>query len=344
MQKIKVFGVILGLFLVSKNSWARPLDSVSRALVRSALSTGARMVLIQRCALYGGISINSLYCNLAANAMVGLLDLDITQAGPPAGAAFSTTLITLLKNPSVVEFLEEIKEDLSSAKEVNLWNRALESSGDDFGVALSYLAVLFQDPAAKTHVAYAQDNSIDSKTIKLLNDVNQLAVERKIGVNWYPEDFQALNFRPYHFYVPAYLSYLLAKKLAYSEVVSFFIPFIMNTTYEFMSEYYSENVMSSILRVLKKLPPETPIKESVAQVQEALSSLLTMRNNPDPFEIDDHEESLKDIFDGYSGAIFGVLEKKPRLEFNDFKKQISKNPAKFIENLFSVESCQELVE
>lgn len=201
-------------------------------------------------------------CGIATMKMLQILDFDIRFLSPLPSkqtaiaafifVAFQKSLIEKLNKEETGKYLALIAQKFeeqaySSLTQFNLWELTLNFYSGNEEKALSTLAILFQDTStAQIHLEYLARRDVEGSRFFEPN-VSHLArvIELMIrSQEEQPEIFNELaypaglssqfNNNIYHFYVPWYLS-LRLKRIGISERFASIAPFMLTSTYEFIT-------------------------------------------------------------------------------------------------------------
>ncbi len=320
---MKTFFVLFFLGLSSSNAFAFELESFCRKdLLRN---TCLRTFLQLKCSYYSGKSFairRDFACEKTVEHFVKILDLGETpkETGEKFGeeVAFKTDLTSLVRDPKTKFYLSKLR-DLLEKSQANLepfrlWDETLKLSESDRNLALKRIAVLFQDAAtnpdgtesSSSHIRYLKNHLIyktHSDVIDLLDEVGSYFSVYALGlmpqIKVYPAGFDPyLNPTFYHFYIILYLSEKLRLK-GNSLEMSFFVPFLFNTQYEFRGL------------------PGWPLRDPEGNYAGT-------------------DWKSKEIYAGYLASFFGSKVGKKPIDYETFKKSLQSSPYYLIRSLFFI--------
>ncbi len=276
-------------------------------------------VLLYKCANYSGfnpLSRREVNCEFAAGELVDLVDFDLAplKDGEANQVVFKSKLGEILALPSTYDYLAWIPTHVENAMKdgsrFRLWEYTLRWTGYDEKKALEWIAVLFQDTQsnriftdyARIHgkrvspkLAEAWDEAIEALSYAALTDPKDL--DYRMFVRPYPQvDTENLNAGFYHFYFTAYLASELRRK-GHSEAASFFVPFLLNSLYEFY---------------------EMPRKY--------------LLSDPNPFDAKGrYAYKTTDLYSGYVASLWALGRYSEAQSFEKFCADLSAHPAKAME-------------
>jgi hypothetical protein len=226
--------------------------------------------------------------------------------------AFRSKAMTLLSMPEVLDYLTTLNQRIELAfltgQELNLFEfTALHTKSQD--TAFEWLAVLFQDNSpTQSLIRWLEENP--PATWSASPELTEAIAEELIAVtdfltSWrlgflelpfefhlFPRHFMPESHdlrKPYHFYVPAYLS-LRMVELGVEPELAQFQSYMFNYLYEI---FHSESVLPKILR--------------------------------EPSSLDAPEKAL-DIYAGYAGTIYALGPWRQRLTFENFRMGLLISP------------------
>lgn len=265
-----------------------------------------------RCTTYALFAADSYLCSFAVFDMLRFLDFDVKVIDVPGHApsaneiptfvliAFKKELISLLNNEKTSDYLAGIKSGLialtnpdSQVKE-NIQATTERFYPGDKEFAITAIGALFQDTSeAQLHLEYLARQNINgskfyAKNFGLLKDlINYMTFFNQNNPDLYQRYFfpnallGKVNAGPYHYYVPMALAIKLKNGL-YPNRYARMAPFLLNTTYEFIS------------------------------LSKGFTYFLT-----DPQKLDSSRMgTIRDIFVGFVGALAGTDTKIPLLDFD----------------------------
>lgn len=273
-------------------------------------------LLTYKCWEYSGyhpLSLHELKCESAARTLINAAEIEVEpRYGYPV--IFSQTLPLILSTFRVgIAYMENLKSDtqraLDSGKSFSLWDFTLEFTQGNRVQALQILAALFQDNTQDRMYTEFFTQSASVKNIESLYDyfgfeiLQDTSSKQHQLIRVYPSlsvSTESLHQNFYHFYTAAFLAARLhARK--YSPKLAAFVSFLFQAQYEF-----SEIPESS----WPKTDPDSTL---------------------DPRKYD---WKLRDLYQSYLGAYFGVALHSQVLSFEHFKQRIVKNPKAFLQSLY----------
>ncbi len=244
--------------------------------------------------------------------------------------------------PSLSDFFKSLDTEFSESyrfqKSHSLWDVVFERNDHDWAKTLQFMAVIFQDIAAKGNVdgsptlffpIYRMTKIKDlwlegsrkehlGQTIEayvnLVGEWTRLKVREKKNdaYQFYPNILNRDDLSPmiHHFYVPAYLSLRLAQ-VQKNRTMAFFLPFLFNTVYEFkkMDEKLGDG------RWPYRYPKAFDQGERYQKV----------------------EMNVRKIYTAYVGALYGLGLEKGALSYTDFSRRFSRNPEGFMKSAMGLQ-------
>lgn len=278
-----------------------------------------------KCSTYSGFRF-ALRRDWACEEAVALFvrQLDVGSAPLSSGANFSEEviykkeLVALIREPKTETYLEALRNQLESAVQsgqtFRLWDQTLNLSSDR-DTALKRLAIFFQDASSdpsdsessSAHIRYLKQQPVAKthlKVIELLDEVGTYfspqALARFPQLKVYPAGYEnVLNPTFYHFYVIIYASEKLLKS-GQSREMSFFIPFLFNSQYEFKG--------------MSGWPLLDP-----------------------PGSEAENKWKSRELYSGYLASLSGVGEAQGAMSLAQFTKKLAASPYELLRSQFFIE-------
>ncbi len=304
-------------------------DSLEKTLLGPPIGIGLSALLNLKCDFYTKFNFyQKLLCSLTARKMLYYLDI---RSDWPSVAIFEKRLVSLIKTYKIQKYLRElIKYDQNKESErVSIWRWTLDYFNQDKGQALAVFAVLFQDTNHYLHVKYLQEVHLDiePRYITRLKKANEIVKKPARFLLLSPE--LGINKETlYHFMVPAYLSYSMSKEYMDDLMVAK-IPFVFNMLYE----YFTSLNLETRQTLDRKLDQQQELSPFMVNLSRS-AILLGGFSEPLPYSKKEFETTLKDIYMGYAGALFGMDKHHAKLDFATFAECHAKDPKEFLFAIF----------
>ena len=338
MLKVLVASLLLFSFTAQFSEAKLCQDSLSSETCLSFLLT-------EKCKLYGASSFGqsrTYQCMTAANTFLemfdmGTIDIKITDTEVKTYyIAFSKDLQALLKDFEVQWYLHDLAADLKSAYEnegkvFSLWDYTLKRAKTS-EKALHWIAVLFQDTsrlddyteefqrAPFLSYLFSKNKSLISAQRDQLDQITTIldyvATGKADQIHLYPSGLDKnLSGGFYHFYTIAWAARLMAND-GVSEEMAYFIPMLFNSIYEFREYTYSG------------WPIKDPKRPYIVHT-DMLDPSIKEEVSP--------EWSIRDLYTGYVGALWGANHLKNAQNYQGFKAKINEDTASWIHDQFRID-------
>ena len=256
-------------------------------------------------------------CTAAVDKMLELLDGEGVLAFKAQSLAFS-------KDPKVWGWISYLRKELIKAyalkKYFTVWGHTLKYTNRDRKLALAYLAVSLQmTEAPGSFRELLQKNAPKN----IIDDYEKLVIFLAPHSE-YQQDFPGLRLYPkgtpdslpqfiYHFYTPAYLSYLMQEK-GFKIKTAFFIPFLMDYVYEQFNQ----------------------INVSWTTASQTIISPFESKNNQIKTPVNAEANRIyraHKIYVGYYGSLFGIENEKQAWPIERMVEEYKKEPRTMLFNV-----------
>lgn len=283
--------------------------------------TCLKSFLLYKCSTYTTLKLPSSFkrafeCKEVISSFVDLLDIEesprLKGESSSEEVIFKSELLNLIEKKETSDYLITLKKELDqkmiSRELFSLWDFSLNYFQQDRKLALSRIAVLFQDVTKKniigTQLRFLKTiphSSIGNLNVKLLEEITgyfSLEALRALNfINVYPMNLKNdLNPTFYHFYIISYVTEKL-QTLKLDKHLTFFIPFLFNTQYEFKG--------------FKGWPLSDPTDPLVGGGWKS-----------------------KEIYSGYIAALLGTRSNDKMMDLKNFQSELKISPFNLIQSLF----------
>ncbi len=229
-------------------------------------------------------------------------------------SCFFDSLNEYANSDEATAFLEKLNSQITSNNNTDVLAFVRENTADEYNT-LRVMAVLFQDffgTKPPSFIEYLAVNAPRGFTDQMITTLTTVYGNK---INILPDSVDPVNMYYYHFYVPAYLSYLLHHVGGFSKEISTTVAASFNLIYE--EEQHKDRMV---------------IHDSKSKLLGAYIKTLFSHRPIESFEASADEESLKDIYLGIMGPVWALAPEKV-ISYPQFVDQFATDPVKFMQNL-----------